>query len=74
MSRRTMAPSGARQGLREGYARHAESNAIKRDEIAGRQMGAVRKYSVRKPVRIPDIKEVFEAMRDHIGGAKKATE
>jgi hypothetical protein len=45
----------------------AEPNAIKRDEIAGRQMHELRKYQGprERPIRIPDIKEMFEEMRDH---------
>jgi hypothetical protein len=43
----------------------AEKNAVKRDEIACRQMQALRQYQgpLEKPVRIPDIKEVFLQMR-----------
>ena len=45
----------------------AETNAIKRDEIAGRQMHALREHQGprEKPVRIPDVKEMFLQMRDH---------
>jgi hypothetical protein len=45
----------------------AEPNAIKRDEIAGRQMHELRKYQRphEKPVPIPDIKQMFEEMRDY---------
>jgi hypothetical protein len=44
----------------------AEPNAIKRDEIAGRQMHALREYQGprEKPVCIPDIKQMFEEMKD----------
>jgi len=40
---------------------------FKRDEIAGRQMHELRKYQGprEKPVRIPDIKEMFQEMKDH---------
>ena len=55
------------QCLRDMRAYFAEPNAIKRDEIAGRQMHALRKFQGprEEPVRIPDIKEMFEMMKDH---------
>jgi hypothetical protein len=42
----------------------AEPNQIKRDEIAGRQMSVLRQYQGprEKPVRIPDIIEMFRQM------------
>ena len=45
----------------------AEPNAIKRDEIAGRQLHVLREYNPpwAKKLRIHDIKEMFEAMKDH---------
>jgi hypothetical protein len=45
----------------------AEPNLIKRDEIAARQMSALRQYQGprEKPVRIPDIMEMFRQMREH---------
>jgi hypothetical protein len=44
----------------------AEESPNKRDEIAGRQMSVLRQYQGprEKPVRIPDIKEMFLQMRD----------
>ena len=46
----------------------AEKNAIKRDEIAGRQMSVLRQYQGprEKPVRIPDVKEKFRQMMDEL--------
>ena len=45
----------------------AEKSAIKRDEISGRQMHALKEYQGprEKSVRIPDVKEMFLQMRDH---------
>jgi hypothetical protein len=42
----------------------AEANQIKRDEIAARQMSVLRQYQGprEKPVRIPDIIEMFRQM------------
>jgi hypothetical protein len=56
----------AKAFIKDMRAFHAEPNAIKRDEIAGRQMDALRQFQRphENPVRIPDIKEMFEAMRD----------
>ena len=45
---------------------HRERNPIERDEIAARQLDALRGY--RRPrdpkLRLSDIKELFEQMRD----------
>jgi hypothetical protein len=44
----------------------AEKNAIKRDEIAARQMSVLQQYQAprEKPTRIPDIMEVVREMED----------
>lgn len=49
-----------------------EKNAIKRDEIAGRQMHALHELhrASEKPVRIPDIKLIFEEMKDRGGDTR----
>ncbi len=59
-------PEVARKFLEDMRAYFAEKNAIKRDEIAGRQMSVLREYQGprEKPVRIPDIMEMFPRMRD----------
>jgi hypothetical protein len=46
----------------------AEPNLIKRDDIAARQMSVLRQYQGprEKPVRIPDIIEMFRQMMDEI--------
>jgi hypothetical protein len=56
----------AKAFVKDMKAYFAEPNAIKRDEIAGRQMFALRQYQSvgEKPVRIPDIKQMFEEMKD----------
>jgi hypothetical protein len=45
----------------------AEPNAIKRDEIAGRQLQALQQYAPRygEKLRITDVIEMFQEMRDH---------
>ena len=60
-------PEVARSFVKDMRAYFAEPNAIKRDEIAGRQMFVLRQYQGPrdKPVRIPDIKQMFEEMKDH---------
>ena len=46
----------------------AEADPIKRDEIAARQLRALRPYSPRtmRKLRLPDIYEMFLEMREHI--------
>ena len=53
--------------VRDMHAFFAEKASIKRDAIAARQISALRQYqqSREKPVRIPDVKEMFLQMRDH---------
>ena len=53
--------------VRDMHAFFAEKASIKRDAIAARQMSALRQYQQprEKPVRIPDVKEMFLQMRDH---------
>jgi hypothetical protein len=59
-------PEVARRFIKDMRAYFAEKNAIKRDEIAGRQMHVLREYQGpgEKPVRIPDIMEMFLRMRN----------
>jgi hypothetical protein len=60
-------PAATHAFVRDMHAFFAEDSQIKRDGIAGRQMFVLRKYQgpPEKPVRIPDIKEMFLQMRDH---------
>jgi hypothetical protein len=54
-------PAVARRVVEGMHAFFAEENPVKRDEIAGRQMSVLRQYQGprEKPLRIPDIKEMF---------------
>ena len=53
--------------VRDMHAFFAEKASIKRDAIAARQISALRQYQQprEKPVRIPEVKEMFLQMRDH---------
>jgi hypothetical protein len=59
-------PEIARRFFEDMRAFHRERKAIKRDEIAARQLHALREY--RRPrerkLRLSDVKELFEQMRD----------
>ena len=47
------------------HAFHAEPNAIKRDEIAARQLHSLREHLPRdRKLRLSGVKELFERMRD----------
>jgi hypothetical protein len=56
----------ARAFVRDMRAFFAESHAIKRDEIAARQLTALRAYQRprEKKLRITDVHEMFQAMKD----------
>jgi hypothetical protein len=41
-----------------------EENAIKRDEIAARQLHALKQHYTGN-LRLSDVREMFEQMRDH---------
>jgi hypothetical protein len=43
---------------------HAEPNAIERDEIVSRQLFALKQHHAEE-LRIHDVKEMFERMKDH---------
>ena len=53
----------ARRFVQDMRAHHAEPNAIKRDEIAARQLHALRQHCAGK-LRLSDVKEMFEQMQD----------
>jgi hypothetical protein len=59
-------PAVTRAFMADMKAFHAEKNAIVRDEIAARQMAALRRYQGRreKPLRLTDIRQMFEEMRN----------
>jgi hypothetical protein len=60
-------PIVARTFVKHMRAFHAEKNAIKRDEIAGHAAFLLEPYQSprQRRLRLPDIKEMFEAMKDH---------
>jgi hypothetical protein len=45
---------------------HAETNAIKRDEIAARQLPALQQFQGTrdKELRLIDVKEIFQELKD----------
>jgi hypothetical protein len=57
----------AKAFVKDMRAYYAEPNAIKRDEIAARQLHALQAFQGprQKKLRIHDVKEMFEQMRDH---------
>ncbi len=59
-------PAVARAFVRDMNAYFAETNLIKRDEIAIRQLVALNEYLGRRerPLRVIDVKEMFPQMRD----------
>ena len=60
-------PAVARSFMKDLRAFHAEPNAIKRDEIAACQLYALRDYQGprERKLRLSDVKDMFEQMRDH---------
>ena len=54
----------ARRFLEDMRAFHAEENAIKRDEIAARQLHALKQHYAGK-LRLSDVLKMFEQMKDH---------
>jgi hypothetical protein len=65
-------PEVARRFVADMEAFFAEPRAIKRDEIAARQLHALREH--RKPrdprLRLSDVKELFTRMRDFTNEVK----
>jgi hypothetical protein len=61
-------PEVARDFVRDMHAFFAENSAIKRDEIAIRQLVALNEYLGRrqKPLRVTDVKEMFLQMREQV--------
>jgi hypothetical protein len=59
-------PAVARAFVRDMNAYFAETNLIKRDEIAIRQLVALNEYLGRRerPLRVIDVKAMFLQMRD----------
>jgi hypothetical protein len=67
-------PEVAKAFVKDMRAFHAEPNAIKQDEIAARQLQALREYASprQRKLRIHDVREMFEEMRAHLQTTKKA--
>jgi hypothetical protein len=57
-------PDFARRFVEDMSGYFAETNLIKRDEIAARQLHALRQHYAGK-LRLTDVKEMFLQMRDH---------
>jgi hypothetical protein len=58
----------AKSFAKDMKAYFAEPNAIRRDEIASRQLQALRQYPPRywKKLRITNVIEMFQEMRDQV--------
>jgi hypothetical protein len=61
-------PEVARRFVEDMCAYFAETNPIKRDEIAARQMSVLRQYRGprEKPISILDVKDMFRQMMDEL--------
>ena len=61
-------PAVARRFVQDMRAFHAEKNSIKRDEVAARQMHALRQLQGPrdKKLRVADVIEMFRQMRDQV--------
>ena len=59
-------PEIARRFFEDLRAYHREMNPLKADEIAGRQLHALRQYQRprEKKLRLSDVKQLFELMKD----------
>lgn len=62
-------PEIARRFVEDMRAYLAEPNRIKQDEIAARQLEPLNKYRTNKmkKIRIHDVREMFDMMREHLG-------
>jgi hypothetical protein len=59
-------PAGARAFVKDMRAFHAAATGFERDEIAARQLHALREHLPRGArLRLPDVHEMFSAMKDH---------
>jgi hypothetical protein len=67
-------PAVARRFVKDMLAYFAEPNSIKRDEIAARQLHALRQYQGprEKKLRLVDVIEMFRQMRDLCRGSIKS--
>lgn len=62
-------PEVARKFVEDMRAYLKEPSELKRDVIAARQMHILNEHARPgdKPVRIPDVREMFERMRNYLG-------
>jgi hypothetical protein len=56
----------AKDFVKDMRAYFAEKNGIKRDEIAGRQAWLLAGHVSGRKLRLNDVKEMFEAMKDQV--------
>jgi len=63
-------PAIAQAFVKDMRAFFEEENAIKRDEIAARQLRVLREFkgSREKKLRLSDVHEMFLELREHLGG------
>ena len=61
-------PEVAKAFIADMRAFHAEKGAVKRDEIAIRQLVILNEYLGRReqPLRVIDVKEMFEQLKDQM--------
>jgi hypothetical protein len=61
-------PEVARRFVEDMCAYFAETNSIRRDEIAARQMSVLRRYRGprQKPVSVSDVKDMFRQLMDEL--------
>lgn len=61
-------PEAAKAFVRDLRAFFAAPNQLKQDEIAARQLSALRPFQGprEKKIRLADVKQMFLAMRDHV--------
>jgi hypothetical protein len=66
-------PEVAKDFMKDMRAFFAASNAIKREEIASRQLRTQREYNPprAKKLRLSDVHEMFLQMRDHVWHAAR---
>ena len=60
-------PAAARNFVRDMHAFHAAKTGFEKDEIAARQLHALREFQRPgdKQIKITDVQRLFAAMKDH---------
>ena len=61
-------PAAARAFVKDMRAFHAAATGLEKDEIAARQLHALREYQRpgEKPLKLTHVHELFLAMKDHV--------